>query len=179
MIITNNEELLKRPCEEVRVEEIGELVDLLERELANSERLGNKGIGLAAPQVGILKKIAIVRINDQLSINLVNAKIEKGYDLQMFKDEGCLSFPGRAENTMRYGEIYVVNNLDYPNSFIATGLFSVCIQHELDHLNGVLLSDRALPKKLAIKVGPNDPCPCGKINLITGKPMKFKKCCNK
>lgn len=66
MIIQNNEELLRRPCEDVKPEEVGELVELLERELDNSGRLGSQGIGLAAPQIGILKKIAIVRITPEL-----------------------------------------------------------------------------------------------------------------
>lgn len=179
MIIQNNEELLRRPCEDVKPEEIGELVDLLERELEHSAYLGKPGIGLAAPQIGILKKIAIVRINSELCVNLVNTQIEKAYDLQMFQDEGCLSFPGRIENTMRYQEICITNNV-FPKKFIATGLLSVCIQHELDHLNGVLLPDRALPKfDKKINLGPNDPCFCGKINPITNKPFKYKKCCGR
>lgn len=170
MIITNNEEALRIKCEEVKSEEVGELVALLEGELANSARLGRPGIGLAAPQIGIAKNIAIVRINEEYSVNLINCRIEHAYDLQMFKDEGCLSFPGRIENTMRHQEIHITNNLTYPYSFIATGLMAVVAQHELDHLNGVLLPDRALPKVvISSRVGPNDPCPCG-----SGR--KRKKC---
>lgn len=178
MIITNNEELLRRPCENVKPEEVGELRDLLERELDNAARLGSPGIGLALPQIGIYKKLAIVRINQELQVDLINARIEKSYDLVMFKEEGCLSFPGRVENTMRYQEIAVSDNLIAPHNFIATGLFAVCIQHELDHLNSILLPDRAITKP-TFKVAPNDPCLCGKINPITNKSFKFKKCCGK
>lgn len=178
MIIINNEELLRRPCEEVKPEEVGELIALLERELENSARLGMPGIGLAAPQIGILKKIAIVRINDELKIDLVNAKIKNGYDLAIFKDEGCLSFPGRTENTMRYQETHIINNLIYPNAFIATGLMSVVCQHELDHINSILLPDNAIPKK-PININANDPCFCGKIDPILGKVKKYKKCCGR
>lgn len=178
MIITNNEDMLRVPCEDVRPEEVDSLRHLLEQELANSARLGRPGIGLAAPQIGIHKKIAIVRINRELSVDLVNCRIDKSYDLFLFKDEGCLSFPERLENTMRYQEIVVADNLVAPYNFIATGLLSVCIQHELDHLNSTLLVDRAIPKGQG-KVGPNDPCPCGKINPITQKLFKYKKCCGK
>lgn len=179
MIIQNNENLLKRPCMDVLPEEVGELVNLLERELDNSARLGRPGIGLAAPQIGILKNISIVRLNQDLQIDLINCQIEKAYDLAMFKEEGCLSFPGRVENTMRYQEVYITSNLVEPHRFIATGLFAVVCQHELDHVNGILLPDRAIQHKPYVKISPNEPCYCGKINPITNKIFKYKKCCGK
>lgn len=167
MIITNNEELLRKPCADAMENEVGELISLLERELENSARLGNPGIGLAAPQIGIYKKVAIVRINKELSVNLVNCNIEKGYDEVMFKNEGCLSFPGRVENTMRYQEVYVANNLVKPQKFIASGLLAVAIQHELDHTNSILLPDRAIIKQSVLDR--NDSCFCGSNK-------KYKKC---
>ncbi|HWZ21397.1 MAG TPA: peptide deformylase [Cytophagaceae bacterium] len=174
MIITNDEEALRVKCLDVSPDEVGELIALLESELDNSNRLGRVGIGLAAPQIGIAKNIAIVRLLKNgiydLEVNLINAKIEKGYDQIIFRDEGCLSFPGRVENTMRYQEVYLSNNLIYPHKFIATGLMAVVCQHELDHLNGILLSDRALTKISTKKVGPNEQCPCN-----SGK--KYKRCC--
>ena len=167
MIITD-EEFLRRPCEEVLPNEAGELVELLERELERSSRLGSPGIGLAAPQIGIHKKCAIIRIDNTLKVNLVNAKLENMYDEIIFTDEGCLSFPGRLENTKRYQEIHVVNNLSKPESFIATGLLSIAIQHEQDHLNSILFFDKAIPKIIK-KQKPNDICFCD-----SGK--KYKKC---
>ena len=182
MIITNDEKALRIKCEPVLLEEVDQLVSTLESELDRSNKLGNYGIGLAASQIGIAKHIAIIRLGENLNINLVNAKIEKGYDLKLFSDEGCLSFPGRLENTMRYQEIYITNNLVYPHRFIATGLLAVVCQHELDHLNENLFFDRAIKKEDKIKqgkVGPNDPCICGKIDNLTGKIKKFKKCCGR
>lgn len=93
MIITNNEAALRVFCEPVLPEEVGELVATLERELDYANRLGKSGIGLAAPQIGIAKNIAIIRL-PKLSLDLVNAKLEKGFDPALFTDEGCLSFPG-------------------------------------------------------------------------------------
>jgi|SRR5579885_406547 len=168
MIIINNEELLRKPCSDVLPEEVGELVDLLDRELEHSAKLGNPGIGLAAPQIGVYKNIAIVRINKELSINLVNCNLQNGYDEIIFKNEGCLSFPGRVENTKRFQEISIINNLVVPNNFIATGLFAVAIQHELDHINGILLPDRAIAKP-PTNLGRNDLCFCGSFK-------KYKKC---
>lgn len=176
MIITNNEEALRVKCEPVLPEEVGQLVERLELELDNSNRLGSYGIGLAAPQIGIAKDIAIVRLGNNLNINLVNCKIDKGYDPKMFTNEGCLSFPGRSEDTMRYQEICISNNLVYPHKFVAVGLFAVVCQHEIDHLNQSLFFDHKMKIRTG-KVGPNDPCICGKPDSLTGKIKKFKKCC--
>jgi peptide deformylase len=182
MTIITDEKLLRRPCEDVLPDEVGALVSTLENELNRANRLGKSGIGLAASQIGILKRAAIIRI-DNIKIDLVNAKIDKFYDEILFRDEGCLSFPGKNIDTVRHQEVHIINNLVYPNSFIATGFIAIACSHEIDHYNSVLFIDREVPKSkpivVANKVGPNDPCPCGKVDLITGRPVKFKRCCKK
>lgn len=176
MIIVNDEKILRLPCQDVRPDEVEELISLLETELNHANRLGKGGIGLAAPQIGIAKKAAIIRLGGGGDLNLINAELAKGFDPVLFPQEGCLSFPGRLEDTTRFQEIYVVNNLSYPHSFIATGMLAVVCQHELDHLNSTLFMDRKVPKAppslSGKKPGPNEPCFCG-----SGK--KYKKCCNK
>jgi peptide deformylase len=177
MIITNNENILRAPCEDVTEDEVADLINRLDFELKESNRLGRSGIGLAAPQIGISKKVAIIRFSG-VDINLVNCRIEKGFDQAKFLQEGCLSFPGRVEDTLRYQEVYIANNLIYPHSFIATGIIAVICQHEIDHLNGKLFMDSAVSKiKLVsaitnVKQAPNDKCLCK-----SGK--KFKKCCGR
>lgn len=176
MIITNNEEALRVKCEDVLPEEVGTLIATLEAELAYANRLGKGGIGLAAPQIGIAKNIAIVRLGEG-NLDLVNCKITQGYDPAVFQNEGCLSFPGRVETTTRFQEVYITNNLVYPHSFTAIGLLSVVCQHEIDHLTSVLFMDRVAPlppevKPVRKKVGPNDPCLCGSNK-------KYKKCCGR
>ena len=172
MIITNNESLLRVKCEDVLTSDIGTLVDTLEKELDYANRLGRGGIGLAAPQIGLAKNIAIVRL-DRIKINLINCKIKEGFDPVIFKEEGCLSFPGRVENTTRFQEVHIIDNLVPPFNFIATGMLSVVCQHELDHVNSILFMDRIAPKPITIlkknKVGPNDLCSCG-------SQIKYKKC---
>jgi peptide deformylase len=175
MIITNNEQALRVKCEDVLPGEVDHLIDLLQEELDKSNKLGKIGVGLAAPQIGIAKNIAIIRFNNikNIDLNLVNCKISKSFGPSIFAQEGCLSFPGRAEDTMRFQEIYVTNNLVYPNSFIATGMLSVICQHEIDHINGILFMDRLYAKDKPLeqyKAKPNDLCPCG-------SKKKFKKCC--
>lgn len=175
MIITNNEEALRVFCHAVQPEEVGELITLLETELANANRLGRGGIGLAAPQIGIGRHIAIVRLGGDMNFNLINATIEKGYDPTVFREEGCLSFPGRVEDTTRYQEV-IVSNLFGQERFVATGMVAVVCQHEIDHLHSKLFMDHKIVKPAPVvikgKVGPNQPCVCG-----SGK--KFKKCCGK
>ena len=176
MIITNNEEVLRVKCEPVLPEEVGELIATLEAELNNANRLGKGGIGLAAPQIGIAKNIAIVRLDKANGFNfdLVNARLEQGFDPAVFTQEGCLSFPGRVEDTTRFQEVYITNNLVYPHSFVATGLLAVVCQHEIDHLNSTLFMDRKIPKVVPvvkkIRMKPNDLCICG-------SGTKYKKCC--
>lgn len=170
--------ILKQPCEDVHLSEAEELIQLLEKELQQSSLMGRPGIGLAAPQCAIHKKAAIVRIATNsfydLNVNLINAKIEKTYLPFLFKGEGCLSFGDQIYDTHRYQEIYVVNNLVKPHSFIASGLMAVAIQHELDHLDGITFHQRAVVKSTvsSLKIRPNEKCPCS-----SGK--KFKHCCNK
>lgn len=166
MIITD-EKLLRIKCEDVLPNEVGAIIDQLERELKASKN----GIGLAGPQIGLAKNVAIVRINDKYKINLVNCRISKQFDPEIFEEEGCLSFPGKFVKSMRYKEIYVVDNMDENKEFIAQGLVAVVIQHELDHLNARLLPDIAIKEEIKkSKIRPNDPCSCN-----SGK--KAKKCC--
>jgi len=89
--------------------------------------------------------MSIIRVDD-IKIDLVNAKITKKYHQFEFDGEGCLSFPGRYERTLRYKEIVVEGNLAWPSRFIATGFVAVVCQHELDHLNQILLSDVAIKR---------------------------------
>lgn len=166
-LITNDEERLRVVCENVLPDEIGPIRDALDSELDRLNRLGRAGIGLAAPQIGIAKKMSIVRL-DGCNLDLVNCEIQSGCDETIFQNEGCLSFPGRVEVTKRFQQIYIVGNAVGDASFIASGMLAIVCQHELDHTSQKLFFDRAIPK--IVKVPPNDPCVC-----LSGK--KFKKCC--
>lgn len=175
MILTD-EKQLRVECANVLDSEIEDLVNKLQVELALSAKSGRPGIGLAAPQIGIAKNIAIVRINEELSFNLVNATIDHSYDKRFFDNEGCLSFPGQFVKTLRYDEIHITNHYQHKKeSFILTGLPSVVAQHEIDHLHSILLPDVAIKQDNKVKkqkMRPNDQCSCN-----SGK--KYKKCCGK
>jgi peptide deformylase len=164
MIITDIDEL-KKPNTDATEEEIQECLMELEKELAASQ---TAGAGLAAPQIGIHKRVAIVR-TEKASLNLVNPKVISKGKMLLSKDERCLSLPGVCENIWRYGEIAVKDDTN-PNGIVATGFLAIVIQHEMDHLDGILITDRAVKAK----VGRNDPCPCGAEK--DGRPVKFKRC---
>jgi len=99
---------------------------------------GSEGIGLAAPQVGISLQIITIDIGNDPFV-LINPKIVKKSSDTRTNIEGCLSFPGQYYAVERSTIIVVkakdLNNKDF--SFTATGLTAICIQHELDHLQGV------------------------------------------
>tara|TARA_B100000029_G_scaffold328959_1_gene321290 strand:- start:386 stop:979 length:594 start_codon:yes stop_codon:yes gene_type:complete len=151
------------------------------------------GIGLAANQVGIDAAVAVVNVREP--IVLINPEIVSR-ETEIPYYEGCLSFPGKGCHTKRYETIEVKSdNVDGTMVFsgVDTGeeakgtwedgqqkqnrelrtLEAVCVQHEIDHLNGMRILDRA--QELTIrrdkpKIGRNEKCPCG-----SGK--KYKKCC--
>lgn len=101
------------------------------------------GVGLAAPQVGILRRYCIVDVGDGL-IELINpVVVETGGSQE--GDEGCLSIPGRYEPVTRAMTVTVRAQDRFGNNFTVTGegLKARAFLHEIDHLDGVLFIDRA------------------------------------
>src|SRR6056297_2869580 len=97
------------------------------------------GVGLAAPQIGISKRIAVVDIREDNKIVLINPEIivEEGKSVMK---EGCLSIPGEIGDVVRSEKIKV-KSLDRKGNeieFEAEGFEARAIQHEIDHLNGIL-----------------------------------------
>jgi peptide deformylase len=105
------------------------------------------GIGLAAPQVGVHKRVIIIDIsnydeNRDLMV-LMNPEITLAEDL-VDSEEGCLSVPQFTAHIKRAGRV-IVNGLDRdarPVEVEATGILARALQHEIDHLDGVLIIDR-------------------------------------
>jgi len=104
-----------------------------------------KGIGLAATQVNIHKRIIVIDVSESKKekVYLINPEILFLSDDTETSEEGCLSIPGFYENISRPKNIKV-STLNYNGElteFEADGLLSTCIQHEIDHLNGKLFVD--------------------------------------
>jgi peptide deformylase len=113
------------------------------------------GIGLAAVQVGVHKRILVMDIEhgsarypgteggDKKPIFMVNPEIVKESEEENTYEEGCLSFPGQYADVVRPKRV-TIKYLDYDGksqTLEADELFSTCVQHEIDHLNGVVFVD--------------------------------------
>lgn len=146
-ILTKEDETLYKTCRPVT--EFNSRLHQLLDDMAETLELSN-GVGLAAPQVGVLRRVVLVletnvaEDEDEYVIELINPEILESWGEQ-YGPEGCLSVPGefglvsrpmnvrvRAQN--RYGEFFEVEG---------TGLTGRCFCHEIDHLDGVLFTSRA------------------------------------
>jgi len=110
----------------------------------------NYGIGLAAPQIGISQQILVVDIGEGAHV-LINPKILRA-EGEQFGVEGCLSLP-RLEGMVKRAQKVVVKGLDRhgrPIKMKGEGLMARVLQHEIDHLHGILFIDRAEPGTLRI-----------------------------
>ena len=104
------------------------------------------GVGLAAPQIGISKRVIVVDVGDENGlIEMVNPVIVER-DGEQLGPEGCLSIPNINGEVLRADHIVVQGQNSDGETFTveATGYFSRAFQHEVDHLNGVLFTDIAL-----------------------------------
>lgn len=112
-----------------------------------------EGVGLAAPQIGVPLRVVTIDIGDEKKFTMVNPEIVWFSEEKEFFEEGCLSFPGVTVNIERPARVRAVYLDEYGNkkSIEADGLLARAIQHEVDHLDGVLIIDRA-SKEEKIKV---------------------------
>lgn len=101
------------------------------------------GIGLAAPQIGLSLRLCVIEI-DGIIYNMVNPKITSTSGEKIFFEEGCLSLPEEYFEIERFAKVTVryQNEKGEDMKLRAHGLLAVCIQHELDHLDGKLIYDR-------------------------------------
>ena len=186
--LINHNPVITKKLKEVSIEE-GRTIATELFQILNKRQ---DGVGLAANQVGIDAQVAVVNVREP--VVLINPKIiDKSVEISYY--EGCLSFPKHGIRTKRYKNI-IVKSADVDCQYYFSGaesakdakgtwetakkhdteqrlLEAICVQHEIDHLNGITIHDRE--KKLEPTVskkslGRNDPCSCG-----SGK--KFKKCC--
>lgn len=140
-IRVDGDEVLRKRSREVT--EIDDRVRMILDDMIETMR-DSDGIGIAAPQVGILRRMFIVEVDEDDLIEAINPEILEMEGL-IIGEEGCLSVPnifGKVERPERVK----LKGLDrFGNEFEveATGLKAVAICHEFDHLEGVLFSDKA------------------------------------
>ena len=192
----DNNPLINKKAKEVSVEEglviAEELFQILNKR--------GDGIGLAANQVGIDAQVAVVNVTEPLV--LINPKyIHKEFEIMY--GEGCLSYPGQAIKTKRYRDV-IIQTAQSESGWYFSGakipadesrgsweverknkdselrlLEAVCVQHEIDHLNGITIHDREIklePTKSEKKIGRNQLVTIKKGDAV--KVLKYKKAHN-
>jgi peptide deformylase len=103
----------------------------------------NNALGLAAPQVGILQKLAVMDVDDT-KLTLINPEIIEASEEMVESKEGCLSCPGIEVTLSRHKEITIKNYRKEggEDTITLTGQAAITAQHEIDHLNGILITYR-------------------------------------
>ena len=187
--LQENNPVINKKLKEVTLEEGNKIATELFQILAERK----DGIGLAANQVGIDASVAVVNVREP--IILINPAIVKQWDEVPYY-EGCLSYKGKGINTKRYKNIVITTEQEEGELYFSGAenpsdgkgsweredsnkqeqelrlLEAICVQHEIDHLNGMTIHDRQMITTIVneLKIGRNDPCSCG-------SEKKYKKCC--
>ena len=180
-MIIKDKNKLQEKCSPVSVKEGEELGVRLLHELRES----NNGIGLAANQIGINKRVCVINVKEPLV--LINPKIVEKSKEQFIFPEGCLSFPDSKIKTQRHQDIVVeADNHKGKLSFSANSkdindaFECVCVQHEIDHLDGITMFEREFKQEPIVK-GVNAPLKIGRNEKVTitkgteSKVLKYKK----
>ena len=140
-ILTDGDEILRKISRPVN--EIDKRTRILLDDMAET-MYKNEGVGLAAPQVGILRRIVVIDIGEGL-LELINPEIvyTEGSKIDT---EGCLSIPGRRGTVERPAKVIVqaLNRKGKPIQVTGEGLMAVALCHELDHLDGILYTDKMI-----------------------------------
>lgn len=154
IIRQEGDEILKKNSKEVN--EIDESIKELLNDMVDTMHK-YEGVGLAAVQVGILKRILVIDLYDENPIiKLINPVILKTSGTQKV-NEGCLSFPNKFVQVERPNEV-IVEGLNEDGKKITIkgkGLLAQALLHEIDHLNGVVLTDVMIPGTMEI-IQPNN-----------------------
>lgn len=150
-------DILKYP--DPRLNELSQPVETFDDELRQllddmaTTMYSANGVGLAAPQVGRRKRMFVIDLGAQEGqhkklYEFINPRLSHG-EGKIVYEEGCLSVPGIAEEVQRKARITVEyhDRQGQPQTMAAEGLLAVAIQHENDHLDGVLFVDRLSPLK--------------------------------
>lgn len=140
-IVQYGDETLRRVCRPV--EKITPNVLTLLDDMAETMRAAD-GVGLAAPQVGVLRRVVVIETPDEGLFELINPKII-AFSGEQESEEGCLSVPGRWGVTKRPMHVTVraMNRKGETVDITGTGLLAKAFCHEIDHLDGKLYIDIA------------------------------------
>ena len=172
--IVKDKDFLHKPTTPVSSIEEGQ--EIANKLIETLDSLPRGGVGLSANQIGISKSVSVIRARkDQPPVVLMNPVITEVSNENIIYLEGCLSLPGKSCNTMRKLKV-TVNTLNHANPipfgpdtnppteksvYDDVGILeTICVQHEIDHLNGRLMIDPGVkfikPVEKKVKHGRND-----------------------
>lgn len=133
--------LLRKTSREVT--EINDRIKILIEDMVET-MYDNEGVGLAAPQVGVLRRVVVIDIGEGV-LKLINPEIiyEEGANIDV---EGCLSVPNRIGTVKRPETVKVkyLDELGDEKTIEGTGLLAKALCHEIDHLDGILFIDKMI-----------------------------------
>jgi peptide deformylase len=162
-IVLLGDEILRRKARPVKAVDAGtrRLIDDLVQTMREAD-----GLGLAAPQIGAAKRVFVCRDGDDVLV-LVNPQFKRlsGRDVGV---EGCLSMPGLQGNVPRAKHV-VITGLDRSGrtvTYEAEGLLARCMQHEYDHLNGVMFIDHTKDLWWLERVAADESEPQGEVEEV-------------
>ena len=134
------DDILRKKCK--RVEEVNDHIRMLLDDMLDTLHNTKDGAAIAAPQVGIVQRLVVIDMGNGV-IKLINPEIieEKGIQECV---EGCLSIPNKYGNTLRPKKVTIKALDENGKEIILTGIgeMAKCFCHEIDHLNGILFSDK-------------------------------------
>lgn len=165
-IYTYGEPILEKEAEDIDLDD--QSLDVIIKDMFET-MYNAEGLGLAAPQIGISKKIIVIDEKDILKGVFINARILRYLGPLSKMEEGCLSFPSLETNIIRpiASEIeWYDENKNYHKEIIV-GIKSRILQHEIDHINGLLITDRMDEQEKNEKLG--------QLKDIKNKKFQIKK----
>lgn len=141
-IVTVGDEVLRKVCREVTV--IDDRTRQLLDDMADTMYFEHRGVGLAAPQVGMVKRIFICDVGDGTGLHEFINPVISDMKGSVLSNEGCLSVPGKSGDVERPEELTIkaLDRHGNPFELHAAGFLAICICHENDHLNGILFIDK-------------------------------------
>jgi len=141
-IIKLGDETLRKKSRKVDV--INDRIKTLISDMADTLHSTDDGIGLAAPQVGVLRRVVVIDMGDGVKA-YINPEIVSSQGSRKAV-ESCLSIPGRSATVIRPEKVTVKAIDEDGKEFTeeAQGLRAVCLCHEIDHLDGILFIDKAI-----------------------------------
>ena len=140
-IVTLGDEVLRKVCRTQLTfdSKLHTILDDMKETMYKAE-----GVGLAAPQIGILRRFCVIDVGDGI-IELINPVITETVGKQT-GNEGCLSLPGRSANVTRPMKVTVRAQNRFGENFTITGegFLARALCHEIDHLDGILYIDKVM-----------------------------------